>query len=172
MMAMIKDSQNHTSHEFNTAISGYIDGIRKYLPLQASWLDTQRAYTTRWDFQLFQPGYMKDIATAQIILYQAYYDHAKAILSTLDASPDPESKANPELMQKGVDAGVRLQKAQTNYNEVYQTSQSHTDWRTHLWKNPKLDCPKEYQEVPDTGNALPLLFEPPTPSTTQPDSTS
>lgn len=153
MVNLMKTDPQPKSEPIINLYNQYLDGIRAYLPLEKSWLEKQRTFVNRWDFQTFEPKYMKDLAIAQTDMYQAYFDHAKSIIDIADNQSTNSATVEKDNLYIASDKYFRLQDEATNL----------MDWRKLLWKEPPVNCPEKNLEIPETGGALEKIFGEPTP---------
>lgn len=141
----------YTPDEVQGFIDGYISGIRAYIPEETKWLEMQKKFINRWDYQLIEPWYIKESGVYQWKMYEGYRDDANSLLRTFD---------NPELT-KGVKPGDVSEERQRRdtYAQKYfeyfeQASQIH-DWRKLFGtvSVPK-GCTKENIIIPDTSGSI------------------
>lgn len=152
MWRLIKNNGNQ--EEAKNKFMDYQNGIKKYLPLESDWLKKQSDFTTRWDFQFFEPDYVKNLAKLQIAMYQAERDNSANILSLFE---------NPKTTEN-FDASTvkRFQEASAAYFKAYDEANKIDDWRKLLWKQPDINCPEQNLIIPDT--SLDKIFPSPVPS--------
>lgn len=141
-------------------VDGYIKGMQKYLPEETNWLEMQNKFINRWDFQLFEPWYIKEAGLYQLEIYKAYRDDAKQILNTYN---------NPEL-GKNVKPGniseerVRRDTYTQKYFELHEKAAKIGDWRKSFGRVPiPKGCTSENVDIPDTSGSINWSGESPTP---------
>ncbi len=148
-------NDNGSSEKVNSEMDNYNKGIAKYLPLESEWLKKQSAFITRWDFQFFEPDYVKDLAKLQLEMYQAQRDNAAYTLNLFENPKEPEN-FNVSAAKKYIDAS-------NAYFEAYEIANKKDDWRKLLWKAPPINCDPKNLVIPDT--SLDKIFPNPVPTT-------
>ncbi len=135
---MIKNPKNHTKEETRGKMAEYIEGIKKYIPLEDGWLSKQTSFVESWDFQAFQPKYVKDLAILQLKMYTSQRDSTRIIPDLWEGKPYDSTLAK------------KAQEDTDNYFEAYENAKEMKDWRKRLWQSPPLNCPEENLIIPDT----------------------
>lgn len=148
-------SKDEAMQDFNN----YISGIQKYIPLENKWLDEDSKYINNWTFQIFQPKYIKDLATLQYNMYKAQRDDANSILNLWN---NPQSANNFDAS-----AADNLQKASDAYYSAYDAAKNKKDWRKFLWTEPQVDCDPKNLIIPNT--SIDNTFATPSPEVKNPD---
>ncbi len=153
MVNLMKTDPQPKSEPILNLYNQYLGGIRAYLPLEKSWLEKQRVFVNRWDFQTFEPKYMKDLATAQTDMYQAYFNHAKSIIDIADNQATHSATVEKD----------NLYIASDRYFKLRDEAIKIVDWRKFLWKMPPVNCPEKNLNIPETGGALENTPDSPSP---------
>jgi hypothetical protein len=128
----------------------YINEVRNYAPKEVEWLKTQRAFLDRWDFQLFEPWYIKEAAEYQYRMYEGYRDEALALLKIIE---DHEKK--PETQEMFDNARNKRNENSYLYFELSKRASEFRDWRKIFGSVPMPEgCTEELLNIPDTTGAL------------------
>ena len=64
----LKNPGKYADDQVKKFFYDYIDEMRKYVPEETKWLETNGKFIKRWDFQLIEPWYLKQAADYQQIL--------------------------------------------------------------------------------------------------------
>lgn len=128
----------------------YINEVRNYAPKEVEWLNTQREFIDRWDFQLLEPWYIKEAAEYQYRMYEGYRDEALALTELLDSNGN-----TPEIQAKFDDARNRRNENSQLYFDLSERASAFNDWRKIFGSVPMPEgCTEELLTIPDTTGAL------------------
>jgi len=171
MADVINNPENYEEGSGIGVFENYIWQMGIYLEEENKWLEAQSAYINRWDFQLFEPWYIKQAAEYQIKMYEGYRDDARYMLEIYNAGG-----ATEELTTKFNEARDRRDK----YSELYFTFGNEAteifDLRKFLVIIPAPNgCTEENMTIPDTSGSIDWEedIEPtPNPAILDPDSVS
>ena len=81
MADYFNDPDANQDTDVGTAFENYNSGMRAYVEEENKWLDMQRAYMNRWDFNLIEPWYIQQAAEYQWKMYEGYRDDAKYLIT-------------------------------------------------------------------------------------------
>lgn len=135
---------NGSENDVMAKMQDYINGIKKYIPLENTWLKKDSVFIDRWDFQLFQPTYMKNLAKLQIAMYQAQRDDAQGILNLYLT---PQTQPNFDL---AASVAQKVRDTTSAYFAASDAASKMKDWRKLLWREPPVDCPEQNLNIPQT----------------------
>lgn len=133
----------------------YLDLSRKYVTEQTKWLGAEKAYIDRWDFQLFVPSDMKEMAITQFVSRAADTESTKALIEAFKVKDLSQSLMNEHLKKSADQVKIRNE-ADDKYNELLNGPRKY-DWRTTFITVPSSKCPKENYNIPDVND----IFYPP-----------
>ncbi|HWA51961.1 MAG TPA: hypothetical protein VG895_02845 [Patescibacteria group bacterium] len=151
-------SKDEAMQDFNN----YISGIQKYIPLENNWLDKDSKYINNWAFQIFQPKYIKDLATLQYNMYKAQRDDAEYIQNLFE-NPNSQNNTDPTIPAKN------LQDASNKYFSAQDAASKKKDWRKLLWTEPPVNCDRKNLIIPNT--SIDNIFATPVPEVKNPEQT-
>lgn len=141
----------YTHDQAKEFIDDYISGMRAYVPEETKWLDMQKSFVDRWDYQLIEPWYIKEGGVYQWKMYEGYRDDANSLLRTFD---------NPELAEdiKQGDVSEERKRRDTytqKYFDFYKKASQIRDWRKSFGTVPvPQGCTKENIMIPDTSGSI------------------
>ena len=128
----------------------YVNGLKDYAPKEVDWLKTQRKFLDRWDFQLFEPWYIKEAGEYQYRMYEGYRDEALALMEILG-----NNGSNPEIQAKFDDARTKRNDNSQLYFELSEKASAFRDWRKIFGSVPMPEgCTEELLNIPDTTGSL------------------
>jgi hypothetical protein len=142
MWNIINNSNKYPEDALANILNEYVSGIKKYLPLENEWIKKDSDFINRWDFQLFEPDYMKNVANLQLKMYEAQRDNAEGIVRVAE-DPNSKERFDPTLTDK-------FKKASQDYFTAFDEAKKRSDWRKYLWKAPPINCPEENLHIPET----------------------
>lgn len=150
MADMINNPENYEAGSGSEVFQNYIAEMDNYLEAEDNWLDKQSAYINRWDFQLFEPWYIKQAADYQIQMYEGYRDDAKYMMEVYNAGG-----ATDELWDKQGEARDRRDKYSQLYYEFGNEATEIFDLRKFLAIVPAPEgCTEENMTIPNTSGAI------------------
>lgn len=155
-MQMFKEPEKYSQEQFIDRMNAYLNGMNTYLPRETEWLGKQSEYVNRWDFQLFQPAYMKDLSRKQLAMYESYKYQAQQIVKTLSYADGTGRTELPDDVDRT--AAKKMLDASDQYFAAYDEASANRHWTMRLWKNPPSNCPDENLDIPDT--SIDAIFEP------------
>jgi len=123
-------------------LTEYVNGIKKYLPLENDWIQKESAYINRWDFQLFEPDYVKRLANLQVEMYKSQKNSDQEVIRIAE-NPASGERFDSSLTDK-------FKKASEDYFKAHDEASKKSDWRKFLWKEPAINCPEENLHIPET----------------------
>ena len=146
----IQHPDSYKENDVKTFYNGYISGMRKYVAAENMWLVLQQNYMNRWDFQLFQPWYIKKAEVLQWNMYEAYRDDAQYLIDIGDQKivlKDPFSPNN--------EVRDRRDKASEEYFNFYQQATEIRDWRKYIQYVPYPSvCNEKNTTIPNTSGSI------------------
>lgn len=163
-----KEPDKLTNQKFMDGMNEYVNGVKAYIPLEESWLKRQSEYINRWDFRLFMPKYMKDLAQYQLEMFQSYRNQAMTIIQLFETADNTGRTEPPEWID--MLASKKMLEASDKYFAAYDEDNNKLDWRKLLWKPPPINCPDENLIIPDT--SIDKIFPSSTPTPTNNDVTT
>lgn len=163
---MLNNPENYEAGSLTDPFENYIFQMEGYVGEESKWLDAQSAYVNRWDFQLFEPWYIKQASDYQLKMYEAYRDDAKYMLETYN-----NRGASEEITAKFNEARSRRDKYSELYHDFFDEALMIRDWRKILGSVPIPEgCTEENMIIPNTSgsidwegddeNKAPLLLDP------------
>lgn len=133
-------------------MESYIEHMRIYADAETKWLDEDRRFINRWDFQLLEPWYMKKAGQLQLSMYEGYRDDALNLLNiwdhpeTLTSIPDPDYVSEPRQ---------RRDAYSQEYFDFFEEASLINDWRKFFVSVPvPKGCTSENLTIPDTSGAI------------------
>jgi hypothetical protein len=158
----LKNPQNYKKEDYLKFETGYLDGMKNYVIEEDKWLETQRKFDQSWEFQLFEPWYMKEGSILQMKMYESYRDDAVAKLDLLKITDFNDEKAVKEVMDKNTRVRNQLEDSKQQYFDFSDKAWKLSDWRKIFGRVPvPKGCTEENMKIPDTVGALELLNTPP-----------
>lgn len=145
----LKDN-DYKEYEKQTDI--YFKASRQYVSLQSDWLDTQKKYINRWDFQYFNPSYVKTAAKYQYDSRMADMESTKFLIDSYEVSQLNKSLSE-ELALKSMEKIKIRNDLDKKYSEIWDNP-GKLDWRTRFIKVPASKCPDENFNIPDVEDFL------------------
>lgn len=118
----------------------------EYLEAENNWLNSQRNYTNRWDFQLLEPEYVKKTGYYQIKMYESQYNYYKTVSDFFSPllADDQTRPENSETVIEDLDKySKEMQEYRKLYFEAFEEGQNKRDLRKFFGQVPKPDCPEE-----------------------------
>ena len=143
-MQAIKDS-NYDEYEKQTDF--YFEASKQYVTLQTEWLNAQKKFIDRWDFQYFNPSYIKNAAKYQYDSRLADMESTKLLIDSYEVAQLNKSLSE-ELALKSMEQIKKRDDADKKYNEIWDNP-GKLDWRTRFIKVPASKCPDENFNFPD-----------------------
>lgn len=129
----------------------YFSGLKAYVPEETKWLDMQKKFIDRWDFQLMEPLYMKEGSVYQWKMYEGYRDDAMTMVRLLD---NPESSKNVQLGDV-TEERQRRDKYMKLYFDFFEKASKIRDWRKFFSYVPvPKGCTKENIMIPNTSGSI------------------
>jgi len=158
----LKNPKKYSVDEVNGFLDDYIAGMRSYVVEENKWLETQKKYMNRWDFQLIEPWYIKKAADYQWKMYEGYRDDAKYMLETFDVGG-----ATEEISAKFTEARDRRNEYSRLYYDFFDEASAINDWRKIFGSvSVPEGCTEENIIIPDTSGSIDWEGESATPSPT------
>lgn len=145
----LKDN-NYKEYEKQTEI--YFKTSKEYVSEQTKWLDTEKKYIDRWDFQYFNPSYVKAAAQYQYDSRKADMESTKLLIDSYEVSQLNKSLSE-ELALKSVKQIKIRNDADKKYDAIWDNP-GKLDWRTRFIKVPASKCPDENFNIPDVEDFL------------------
>lgn len=133
-------------------MDNYYNISRKFVAAQKTWLDEQKAYIDRWDFQYFIPDYMKEAAMTQFVSRDADRKSTQYLIDSYEVYQLNESLAK-ELGVKAMDQIKIRNAAEKKYDEIFDAPRK-LDWRTRFIKVPASKCPDKNFDIPNVDDFL------------------
>lgn len=151
----LKDN-NLRAYEKET--NNYLTASRKYIKEQSEWLKTQKAFIDRWDFQYFNPPYIKDAAMAQFVSRAADLESTKLLVEAFEIK-DLNMSIADEDGKKAMEQIKIRNAAEKKYEEIWDNP-GKLDWRTRFIKVPTSKCPDDNFNFPDVEEFLNPSIQP------------
>lgn len=130
----------------------YLERSKQYVEEQTKWLEVQKAYMDRWDFQFFLPGYMKQAAQYQYDSRKADTESTALLIDAFEVAELNQSLSE-ELTHKSVEQVKVRNEAEKKYNKMWDNP-GKLDWRTRFIRVPESKCPDENFDFPDVDEFL------------------
>lgn len=143
----------YTPEDVTGFLDGYIEGMRAYVPEETKWLEMQKKFTERWDFQLIEPWYIKEGSLYQWKMYEAYRDDAVSLLKLVD---NPETISDDDLKPGNTsEERQRRDSYSQKYFDFFEKASEIPDWRKHFTSVPVPEsCTDENMIIPDTSGSI------------------
>ncbi len=154
-MQALKDSDSKAYERENAA---YLAASNKYIKEQEEWLKSQKKYIDRWDFQYFNPEYVKDAAMTQFVSRAADLESTKLIVEAF-LIKDLNMSIAEEDGKKAMEQIKIRNAADKKYDEIWDNP-GKLDWRTRFVKVPASQCPDENFNFPDVEEFLNPSIQP------------
>lgn len=148
----IEAAKANNEDEFFKEIDNYFDISKRLVTAQKTWLDDQKAYMDRWDFQYFIPDYMKEAALIQFAARNADMKSTQYLIDSYETSQINKSLAK-ELGDKAMEQIKIRNAAEKKYDELFDTPRR-LDWRSRFTTIPASKCPEENFDIPDVDDFL------------------
>lgn len=123
-----------------------------YVSEQTKWLDAQKKYMSKWDFQYFNPPYIQTAAQYQYASRKADMDSTKLLMDSYNIAQLNKSLSE-ELAFKSMEKIKIRDDADKKYNDIWDNP-GKLDWRTRFIKVPASKCPDENFNIPDVEDFL------------------
>lgn len=138
--------------EYEKQTDNYFKASNQYVSLQTEWLDTQKKYMDKWDFQYFSPSYIKNAAKYQYESRKADMDSTKLLIESYEVAQLNKSLSE-ELALKSMGKIKIRNDAEKKYSDIWDNP-GKLDWRTRFIKVPASKCPDENFNIPDVEDFL------------------
>lgn len=148
----IEAAKANNQDKFFKEIDNYFDISKKLVTAQKTWLDDQKAYMQRWDFQYFIPDYMKEAAMTQFVARDADMRSTQYLIDSYETSQINQSFAK-ELGDKAMEQIKIRNEAEKKYDGLFDAPRK-LDWRARFTSIPASKCPDEYFDIPDVDDFL------------------
>lgn len=149
-----------TNEEAVGAYRDYLREMETYVGEETAWLETQLAYSNRWDYKLIAPWYIQQAGYFQWKMYEAYRDDAKYISELPKGNISAE-----EIDEKVADARSRKGEYIDKYFGFFDLAVTFRDWRKIFGRVPvPAVCTEENTTFPDTSGAIDWGDEPEKPT--------
>lgn len=142
----------NNADEYIKETDSYYNISEKFVIAQKTWLDEQRLYMDRWDFQYFIPDYMKEAAQTQYKARDADKKSTEYLIDSFEVYQLNESLSN-ELSAKAMEQVKVRNEAEKKYDELFDVPRK-LDWRTRFIKVPASKCPDENFDIPNVDDFL------------------
>jgi hypothetical protein len=154
-MQALKDNDTKT---YEKETDAYLTASSKYIKEQEIWLKAQRQYVDRWDFQYFNPSYVKEAAMTQFVSRVADVRSTKLIVEAFYVK-DLNMSIAEEDGKKAIDQIKIRNAADKKYDEIWDNP-GKLDWRTQFIKVPVSKCPDENFNFPNVDEILNPYMKP------------
>lgn len=144
--------KNNNYKEYEKQTVNYFQASKQYISEQSKWLDTQKNFIDRWDFQYFNPSYIKIAAKYQFESRKADMESTKFIIDSYEVTQLNKSLSE-ELALKSVEKIKIRNEADKKYNAIW-NNPGKLDWRTRFIKVPPSKCPDKNFNIPDVEDFL------------------
>lgn len=146
----IQNPDKYTTEQLKGFYNDYNTGMKKYVVEENKWLVLQDNFMNHWDFQLFQPWYIKKAELLQWKMYEAYRNDAQYLIDIGDQKivlKDPFSPNN--------EVRDRRDKASEEYFNFYKQAIEIRDWRKYIQyvPYPKV-CNEKNTTIPNTSGSI------------------
>jgi len=148
----IEAAKANNSDEYFKEMDNYYAISRKFVTAQTAWLDAQKAYMDRWDFQYFIPEYMKEAARTQFVARDADRKSTQYLIDSYEIYQLNEAIAQ-DLGNKAMEQIKIRNDAEKKYDEIFDAPRK-LDWRTRFIKVPASKCPDENFDIPNVDDFL------------------
>lgn len=132
----------------------YIAISKEFVNSQESWLEEEKAFISQWDYKLFMPSYLKNLANAQYISREA---DVKATRALIDLFNVKDSKQQKELDQIVIDQTLISKKADDEYYQIWNSPRDFGLWYSLVYifvKVPETKCPPQNLNIPSIPDFL------------------
>lgn len=148
-MQALKDNDTKT---YEKETDNYLGASNKYVKEQEAWLKAQKKYIDGWDFQYFNPSYVKDAAMTQFVSRAADVESTKLLVEAFYVK-DLNMSIAEEDGKKAMDQIKIRNAADKKYDEIWDHP-GKLDWRTRFIRVPQTKCPDENFNFPDVEEFL------------------
>ncbi len=148
-MQALKDNDLKT---YEKETDKYLAASNKYVQEQESWLKAQKKFIDRWDFQYFNPSYVKEAAMTQFVSRVADVESTKLLVEAFYVK-DLNMSIAEEDGKKAMDQIKLRNAADKKYDEIWDNP-GKLDWRTKFIKVPPSKCPDENFNIPNVDDFL------------------
>lgn len=148
-MQALKDNDVKT---YEKETEKYLAASSKYVEAQTAWLKEQKKYIDRWDFQHFNPSYVKDAAMTQFVSRAADVESTKYLIEAFEIK-DLNKTIAEEDGNKAMEQIKIRNAADKKYDEIWDNP-GKLDWRTKFIKVPPSKCPDENFNIPNVDDIL------------------
>lgn len=138
-----------SAQEVQDSISNYLEISNSYLTQEKIWLEKQKRFLSKWEFNLLMPQYIKEGANSQYSMYEA--DFLSSTYLTQAFFERDESK-QMELSNKVLEETAKSKAAGDKYNAIWESEKGKTDWRYRFVRVLESKCPRENEDIPDVQN--------------------
>lgn len=138
--------------EYTRQTDIYFDASKKYVSLQTEWLDEQKKFISRWDFQNFNPSYIKEAAKYQYESRMNDMESTKLLIDSYEVAQLNKSFSE-ELALKSMEKIKTRNELDKKYDAIWDNP-GKLDWRTRFIKVPASKCPDENFNIPDVEDFL------------------
>ncbi len=142
----------YTPEDVKGFIDGYISGMRAYVPEETNWLEMQKKFVDRWDFQLLEPWYIREASGYQWKMYEGYRDDAASLLYMTDHPETARTDMKPgDVSEERQRRDLYSQK----YFDLFERASKIPDWRKYFSSLPvPKGCTEENMMIPNTSGAI------------------
>lgn len=138
--------------EYEKQTDNYFKFSKEYVAAQTKWLEDQNKFVNRWDFQHFNPSYIKNAANHQYYSRLADMESTKLLIDSYEVAQLNKSLSE-ELALKSMEKIKIRNDADKKYDEIW-NNPGKLDWRTRFIKVPTSKCPDENFNIPDVDEFL------------------
>lgn len=148
----IQALKDNNYKEYEKQTDSYFMESKQYVALQSEWLDTQKKYIDKWDFQYFNPSYIKTAAKYQYDSRKADMESTKLLIDSYEVTQLNKSLSE-ELALKSMEKIKIRNDLDKKYSDIWDNP-GKLDWRTRFIKVPASKCPDENFNIPDVEDFL------------------
>ncbi len=148
----LKNPDKYKGDDVKGFIDGYISGMRAYIPEETKWLEMQKKFIDRWDFQLLEPWYIREASGYQWKMYEGYRDDAASLLYMTDHPETARTDMKPgDVSEERQRRDMYAQK----YFDLFERASKIPDWRKYFSSLPvPKGCTEENMMIPNTSGAI------------------
>lgn len=160
----LNDPTEEKLKEVGNYLNDYVEGMRNYVIAENEWLDKNEVYMNKWDFKMFEPWYLKEVANYQHEMYRGYRDESLRMLERVD-----EQRMGEEFNSMFAEARDRRIHFENLYFEKFDEAVLIKDWRKIFGRVPiPVGCTEENMQIPNTSGSVnwgtptpePVLIDP------------